>query len=117
MLALRQPWDQLAQVHSRTCSAPTSGPAARLTLILNHALTCASCAQDEDTSLPLRKLLSAHPVREAFTIALLIISTIGMLPFLYIEGCTLAEYGPSLWLNAWNVMDIATYAAQVSAVQ
>ncbi|KAK9804624.1 hypothetical protein WJX73_000016 [Symbiochloris irregularis] len=69
--------------------------------------------QDEDVSQPLSKLFQQHPVREVFTIALLVVSTLGMAPFLYIEVCTVAEYGP-LWLNAWNIMDVLTYAAQIA---
>ena len=63
--------------------------------------------------MPLSKLLRRHPARAVSTIALLVVSTIGMLPFTYIEVCTVVEYGPWLWLNAWNVMDVLTYTAQV----
>ena len=27
--------------------------------------------------------------------------------------CTLAQYGPSRWLSAWNIIDICTYVFQI----
>lgn len=55
--------------------------------------------QDEDTSLSLGEL-----VREPHGIAAVafeIVSTLGMLPFLYIEGCTMVEYGIVGWFDFW----------------
>lgn len=45
---------------------------------------------------------------EAFALA-------GMMPFIYIEICTVLEYGPRRWFNIWNLMDLATYFLQVHA--
>ena len=71
-----------------------------------------ACLQDEDTDLSLKGLLQDNLPRAIATIVLLVASTVGMLPFLYIETCTLVEYGPWLWLNAWNVMDVLAYVFQ-----
>jgi len=38
---------------------------------------------------------------------------LGMTPFIYIEFCTVVEYGPKRWLSIWNLMDLATYFLQV----
>lgn len=42
---------------------------------------------------------------------------LGMAPFLYIEACTVTEYGPRRWLSVWNLMDLATYFLQVHVFQ
>lgn len=55
--------------------------------------------QDEDTTLSLAEL-----VREPHGIATVvfeIISTAAMLPFIYIEVCTIHEYGFMGWLDFW----------------
>lgn len=30
-----------------------------------------------------------------------------------LQVCTLAQYGPSRWLSAWNIIDICTYVFQI----
>ena len=30
-----------------------------------------------------------------------------------VQICTLAQYGPSRWLSAWNIIDICTYVFQI----
>ena len=30
-----------------------------------------------------------------------------------VQICTLAQYGPSRWLSAWNIIDICTYFFQI----
>ena len=37
----------------------------------------------------------------AATVVFEVLSTLGMLPFIYIEVCTLIEYGPRGWLDFW----------------
>jgi hypothetical protein len=41
---------------------------------------------------------------------------LNMLPFIVIEGATVAAYGVRGWASVWNLLDVATYALQVSAV-
>ena len=48
------------------------------------------------------------------TVAMEATALSGMAPFLYVEFCTLLEYGPKRWLSIWNLMDLATYFLQVS---
>ncbi len=58
--------------------------------------------QDEKTSLSL-----AHLVREPHGIATVVfevISTLAMLPFIYIEVRTIREYGWWGWLDFWYVL-------------
>ena len=58
--------------------------------------------QDEKTSLSL-----AHLVREPHGIATVVfevISTLAMLPFIYIEVCTIREYGWWGWLDFWYAL-------------
>ena len=55
--------------------------------------------QDEDTKLSLAQLVrESHGIT---TVVFEIISTLGMLPFLYIEACAIKEYGLSGWLDFW----------------
>ena len=55
--------------------------------------------QDEDDSLSLGQLVeSPHGIA---TVIFEVISTLGMLPFIYIEVCSLIEYGPWGWLDFW----------------
>lgn len=42
-----------------------------------------------------------------------ILSLVAMTPFLGIEAATLTSYGFWGWLNAWNILDVATYAIQI----
>jgi len=57
--------------------------------------------QDEDTTLSLEQLVTEpHGIA---TVAFEIISTLGMLPFIYIEICTMVEYGLWGWLDFWCV--------------
>lgn len=67
--------------------------------------------QDEDLNLSLSQLW--HRPNGVITIISLMLSLIGMTPFIYIEACTLAEYGPSRWLGVWNAIDLCTYVLQV----
>ena len=55
--------------------------------------------QDEDDSLSLGQLVSTP--HGATTVVFEVLSTLGMLPFIYIEVCTLIEYGPWGWLDFW----------------
>ena len=55
--------------------------------------------QDEDDSLSLGQLVSTP--HGAATVVFEVLSTLGMLPFIYIEVCTLIEYGPWGWLDFW----------------
>lgn len=43
-----------------------------------------------------------------------ILSLIAMTPFLAIEGATIKAYGFWGWFSAWNILDLLTYALQVS---
>ena len=55
--------------------------------------------QDEDDTLSLGQLVKTpHGIA---TVIFEIVSTLGMLPFIYIEVCTLIEYGPWGWLDFW----------------
>ena len=74
-----------------------------------------SVPQDENDSLSLRELVST--TRGIVTVAMEATALLGMSPFLYIEACTVIEYGPRRWLSIWNLMDLATYFLQVSACQ
>mmetsp|Transcript_6515 Transcript_6515/g.18757 ORF Transcript_6515/g.18757 Transcript_6515/m.18757 type:complete len:521 (-) Transcript_6515:416-1978(-) len=67
--------------------------------------------QDEPLGQSLHHLW--HTSRGAATMVSLALSGVGMLPFLYIEVCTLLEYGPMRWLNVWNLTDLATYFLQI----
>ena len=67
--------------------------------------------QDEDLSLTLGELVETK--RGIITVATEASALAGMLPFIYIEICTVIEYGPSRWLSIWNLMDLATYFLQV----
>lgn len=67
--------------------------------------------QDENDSLSLRELVATR--RGVVTVAMEATALLGMSPFLYIEACTVIEYGPRRWLSIWNLMDLATYFLQV----
>ncbi len=67
--------------------------------------------QDEDLSLTLSQLVETK--RGIITVASEALALLGMTPFLYIEICTVLEYGPKRWLSIWNLMDLATYFLQV----
>ena len=55
--------------------------------------------QDEDTELSLAQLVrEPHGIA---TVAFEVISTAAMLPFIYIEVCTISEYGFMGWLDFW----------------
>ncbi|KAL3131635.1 hypothetical protein ABBQ38_007932 [Trebouxia sp. C0009 RCD-2024] len=68
--------------------------------------------QDENDSLSLRELVATK--RGIITVAVEVSALLGMSPFLYIEACTVIEYGPRRWLSIWNLMDLATYFLQVA---
>jgi hypothetical protein len=67
--------------------------------------------QDEDLSHSLRQLLASR--RGRITVAAELLALVGMAPFLLLEGGTMFAYGPAQWLDAWNALDLFTYAAQV----
>ncbi len=67
--------------------------------------------QDEDLSLTLSQLVETK--RGIITVASEALALLGMTPFIYIEICTVLEYGPKRWLSIWNLMDLATYFLQV----
>jgi hypothetical protein len=67
--------------------------------------------QDEDLNLSFKELV--HTQRGITTVTSLIVSLCGMVPFIYIEICTLVQYGPGRWLSAWNIIDICTYVFQI----
>ena len=71
-----------------------------------------SSVQDEDLSLSLSQLVQHH--RGAGIIASEVVSLLAMAPFVYIEVCTVIEFGPKRWLNVWNLIDLITYILQVS---
>ena len=54
--------------------------------------------------------------RGIVTVTMEVFALLGMSPFLYIETCTVIEYGPKRWLSIWNLMDLATYFLQVFKV-
>lgn len=72
--------------------------------------TCPWAIQDEDLSLSLSQLVQTK--RGIVTVAMEGLSLLGMTPFIYIEYCTVMEYGPKRWLSIWNLMDLATYFLQ-----
>lgn len=72
------------------------------------------CLQDEDLSLTLGQLVESK--RGIVTVATEAFALAGMMPFIYVEICTVIEYGPRRWFNIWNLMDLATYFLQVHAV-
>ncbi|GAX81542.1 hypothetical protein CEUSTIGMA_g8970.t1 [Chlamydomonas eustigma] len=65
----------------------------------------------EDWKLSLPQLLSSW--RGQATTLCNFISLMAMLPFVHMEGCTIAAYGLG-WLNVWNVLDVLTYILQIS---
>lgn len=71
-----------------------------------------SSVQDEDLSLSLSELVQHR--RGAGIIASEVVSLLAMAPFVYIEACTVIEFGPKRWLNVWNLIDLITYILQVS---
>ncbi|CAL8463844.1 g3378 [Coccomyxa elongata] len=69
--------------------------------------------QDEDTSLSLTQLL--HTRSGVAAVVFEMVAVLGMLPFVYIEVCSVIEYGPFQWINSfWNFLDIVSYVAQIS---
>ena len=62
-------------------------------------------------SLSLSELVQTR--RGIVTVAMEATALSGMAPFLYVEFCTLLEYGPKRWLSIWNLMDLTTYFLQV----
>ena len=75
-------------------------------------LVCNSCclpAQDEDVHASLADI-ALVPAGQA-TIALEVIAMAAMLPFLYIEVASAAEYGRS-WFDIQNLIDACTYINQ-----
>lgn len=70
--------------------------------------------QDEDTTLSFWQLIKS--TRGRVTVAMDILSLVGMAPFLVIESATFTHYGFWGWASLWNVLDVATYALQVTIV-
>ncbi|KAK9839401.1 hypothetical protein WJX81_000001 [Elliptochloris bilobata] len=69
--------------------------------------------QDEDESLSLRELLDTKSGR--WTVALEVVATVFMLPFMYIEYHTFSDFGWG-WLNTENIIDALTYSNQAAIV-
>ena len=68
--------------------------------------------QDEDLDASLPELI--HTPSGAATVACDMLALLGMMPFLYIEACTIVEYGLRRWFNVWNLLDCSTYFLQAS---
>jgi len=64
--------------------------------------------QEEDLSKSLLELLES-PYGFAI-LASEAVALLAMAPFVYLEVCTVIEFGPSRWLTLWNLI---TYALQV----
>lgn len=65
--------------------------------------------QDEDLNLDLSQVLStARGLTMAVSLA---VCGVAMLPFIYIEVCTIHDYGWQ-WFQRWNVIDGLTYIFQ-----
>lgn len=60
---------------------------------MTSALT--GCGQDEDTSLSLGQLLQTRS--GAAAVVFEILAVLGMAPFVYIEFCSVLEYGITEW--------------------
>lgn len=62
-------------------------------------------------------LLRLHPVGPNIAAALhlpfIVASFVQDCRLNAVQICTLAQYGPSRWLSAWNIIDICTYVFQI----
>jgi len=67
--------------------------------------------QEEDLSKSLLELLES-PYGFAI-LASEAVALLAMAPFVYLEVCTVIEFGPSRWLTLWNLINLITYALQV----
>ncbi|KAJ9510388.1 hypothetical protein QJQ45_015854 [Haematococcus lacustris] len=67
--------------------------------------------EGEEEELPLQALLDSHHGR--CTLMCSLVALLAMLPFLYMEVCTMVVYQRG-WVNLWNVVDLACYGLQVS---
>jgi hypothetical protein len=67
--------------------------------------------QDEDLKLTLPQLLDTPT--GVLTVVLDGLALLGMLPFIWIELCTITSYGLWQWATIWNLMDVSAYALQV----
>eukprot|EP00887_Chlorella_sp_A99_P000537 scaffold17.g537.t1 len=65
--------------------------------------------KDEDADLSLTELWATR--RGKLTIVMDATALLGMAPFLFIEGATIAAYGRG-WISLWNATDCLTYALQ-----
>eukprot|EP00884_Botryococcus_braunii_P013792 jgi/Botrbrau1/22413/Bobra.0091s0018.1 len=69
--------------------------------------------QDEDTSQSLPDI--AHTGRGILGLALLSVSTLAMVPFLYIEVASYNDFGAA-WFTFQNLLDVITYTLQIAVV-
>ncbi|KAA6418224.1 MAG: WD-40 repeat [Trebouxia sp. A1-2] len=42
------------------------------------------------------------------------VALLAMVPFVYLEVCTVIDFGPSRWLSTWNLINLITYILQVA---
>jgi hypothetical protein len=71
--------------------------------------------QEEDLSKSLLELLES-PYGFAI-LASEAVALLAMAPFVYLEVCTVIEFGPSRWLSTWNLINMITYILQVFALR
>jgi len=71
--------------------------------------------QEEDLSKNLLELLES-PYGFAI-LASEAVALLAMTPFVYLEICTVIEFGPSRWLSTWNLINMITYILQVFALR
>lgn len=71
--------------------------------------------QEEDLSKNLVELLES-PYGFAI-LASEAIALLAMAPFVYLEVCTVIEFGPSRWLSTWNLINMITYILQVFSLR
>ncbi|KAL0035205.1 hypothetical protein WJX79_005983 [Trebouxia sp. C0005] len=68
--------------------------------------------QEEDLSKSLLELLES-PYGFAI-LASEAVALLAMVPFVYLEVCTVIDFGPSRWLSTWNLINLITYILQVA---
>lgn len=71
--------------------------------------------QEEDLSKSLLELLES-PYGFAI-LASEAVALLAMVPFVYLEVCTVIDFGPSRWLSTWNLINLITYILQVYTVR
>jgi hypothetical protein len=68
--------------------------------------------QDEDPAASLAQLVATRS--GLWTVALELVASICMIPFLAIEVGTIRAYGLAGWFGVWNALDTATYVCQAA---